>query len=196
MKRYIKNGLRVLGDYGLMLLIFVVFLYVILVLGSNNLKIALMIYSICVGLLLCLMLNSDMHKLASKEKKPQNGIKSRSYDGFFFGLIGVVPIVVIEVLSVFLTFQDQAVEKIKHYILQIFMGPVYFIVKSGSNTFWGYFTATLFIIVISGFTYLLGYREIYIAKILGIERKPVQPQSKSNQKKGFDPYKTHPWYKK
>ncbi len=176
MRRYIKNSLRVFGDFGIMLIIFVVFLYAVLSLGKDKPEIWLVVYSIMIFTLLVFMLYGDMRKLAQREGRPQSTIKRRFYDGLIFGLLGAVPVALLELLIASLSFLDPTADTIRQLVLKALMGPFYFIIKMAGNGLAGYVIATLTLPVVSFLGYLAGYFDMEISKYIKPKRK-IRPSS-------------------
>lgn len=154
---YIKSGLKVLADYCISVIIFVVFLYMFLSVTKDNYSFWIPLYSFMNFLLLSFTLFSDIKKLAIKEKKPYYEIKTYPLKGFVIGLIGIIPIFLLQLIYPFIILNGDMLNRIKELTLKVIMGPVYFIVRLAGGTTLGYILATLIIPIITLLAYMAGY---------------------------------------
>ena len=157
MKNYIRNSLKVLLGYCISLLVFVVFIYVFLSLAKDHTSQLLPFYSLLLFLMAFAVVYSDMKRLAEKEKKPQYDLHPYPLKGLIYGLIGFLPIALLEIISVFLVFGDQFADRIKHLAVNTLMGPLYFIIRAGGETPTGYIIATLVMPIVAMLGYLAGH---------------------------------------
>lgn len=164
MKGYIKNGLKVLVGYGITLLIFGIFIYVFLSLAKDNVAKLLPLYSLFLFLLGFAIVYSDMKRLAEKEKKPQYDLNPYPLKGLVYGLVGFAPVALLELVSVFLVFENQFAARIEEIALNTLMGPLFFIIKAFDESFIGYAIATIVFPIISMLGYLAGIYGFSIKK--------------------------------
>lgn len=173
---YIKNGLKVLVGYCISLIVFGVFIYVFLSLAKDNTNTLLPYYSLLMFLLVFAIIYSDMKKLAEKEKKPQYDLEPHPMKGLLYGFIGFSPIILIEIISVVMVFENQFADRIKHLAVNTLMGPLYFIIKAGNESPMGYISASLIVPLIAFLGYLAGYYGVNITKLVkkSDKNKPAQ----------------------
>lgn len=193
MNNYIKNGFKVLVDYLIALLIFVIFIYVFISLAGNQFITYLPLYSILVFTFGVLIVYSDMKGVALKEKKPQYELKPYPLKGAVYGLLGFVPIAVLEIISVMLVFSNEGYERIKHVSLNVLMGPVYFMIRLAGEAPWGYALASLLIPLIAMIGYISGFygfefnkkkKEQYAAQAAAFKKSPWNPSNNIKGKPG------------
>ena len=178
MNRYIRNSVRVLVDYGVILLIFVFFLYVFLSITGTHYYAWLPVYSFICFVLLAMMLYADYKKLAVREKRPQYNINPKPIDGLIYGLIGVIPIYILEAVYPFITLANPSLMRIKHVALNVILGPLYYIVRIGGGTVPVYILCVLVIPVLTMLGYMAGLHGFEIMS--KIRKKPQKPPQKSN----------------
>jgi hypothetical protein len=175
MKDYIKSGLRVFTDYLISLVIFVVFLYVFLAITKDNYSKWMPLYSFLNFLLLYSMLYSDLRKLAIKEKRPQYNLNPYPMKGLILGLIGFLPLIIIQAIYPFIVFDDPVVNRIKELVLKTLLGPVYFMVRLVGGTAIAYVVASLVVPLVSMFAYMAGFYGFQFKKR---KTKPVANNNK------------------
>lgn len=183
MKDYIKNGAKVLYNYALTLIVFAIFIYIVISAAGSNFGNYLPFYSLLLFLLAFFIVYSDMKRLAAKEKKPQYDLKPYPLKGLVYGLIGFIPVALLEIVSVFLVFDAEFANNIKRIALNSLMGPLFFIIKLFGKEPLGYVLATLAVPVVSMLGYLAGYYNFDIIKRIKKEDKKLAP-------KGFE---KSPW---
>ncbi len=179
---YIKSGLKVLFGYCISLLVFGIFIYVFLSLAKDNTNALLPFYSLLFFLMAFAIVYTDMKKLAEKEKKPQYDLHPYPLKGLIYGLIGFAPVMLLEIISVFIVFGDQVADRIKHLALNTLMGPLYFIIRAAGGQPIGYILASLVIPLIALLGYLAGYYGFNLTKHLKKEDpgKASQPAFKKS----------------
>ena len=179
---YIKNGLKVLFGYCISLLVFGIFIYVFLSLAKDNTNVLLPFYSLLFFLMAFAIVYTDMKKLAEKEKKPQYDLHPYPLKGLIYGLIGFAPVMLLEIISVFIVFGDQVADRVKHLAVNTLMGPLYFIIRAVGEHPIGYILASLAVPLIALLGYLAGYYGFNISKHLKKEDpgKTSQPTFKKS----------------
>lgn len=166
MKNYIKNGLKVLVGYSIVLIFFGIFIYVFIILAKNKSGQLLPYYSLLLFLMMFAIIYSDMKRLADKEKKPQNDLHPYPLKGLVYGIIGFSPIALLELVSIFLVFESQLANRIRELAVNSLMGPLFFIIKAFSERPEGYILASLAVPVIAMFGYLAGLYGFSFGKYL------------------------------
>jgi hypothetical protein len=148
---YISGSVKVLTNYLIMLLLFIVFLLV----GINHLA----IYSSVILVLGLFIVYSDFNSLALKERKPGNNTVNYPLKGFLMGFLGFSPIILISLLLNFIDIGSTTGNQIKLAILKVITGPIF-----------GFLSANLLLLLIipiaAGAAYLSGYYGIGKPKFL------------------------------
>ncbi len=178
MKQYIKTGGKILYDYAMSLIIFVVFLYPFIGLAKENLYTWLPLYCIIVFIFTFLLIYTDMKALAVKEKKPQYELSPYPLKGLVYGLFAIIPVVLVTGVLSLLRFDNSAADRLRHLAINTLLGPVYFIIGWMKESFIGYAAAILVIPILAMLGYLAGYFGINILKTV-FKKKNVA------QEKGF-----------
>lgn len=171
-KNHIKGGLKVLGNYAAALLIYVILLYTFIAITGEKFSKWLPLYSFFMFILMVLMLYSDLWHLAAKEKRPQYELNHYPLKGLVLGLIGFLPIVIIELIAYFLNFEEPAFNNLKNVILDhIVLGPLSFSISLFGKTAIAYIITSLIVPVLSMIAYMMGYYGIQIKKVLGLKKE-------------------------
>ena len=184
MKQYIKSGAKILYNYTMTLILFAVFLYPFMTLSGKYFNSLLPVYSIALFIFIAFLTYTDMKELAIMEKKPQYELDPKPWKGLVMGLIAIVPLAVVEMVLASLRFGNDTAERIRHLIINGFVGPMYFIVRLFNESIVGYIAAILLLPAVAGLGYLLGYHGINIMKKL---RKKEQVQTKAFTKSPWNP---------
>ncbi len=172
LKNHIKGGLKILGDYAAALLIYVILLYTFIAITGENFTKWLPLYSFIMFLLMVLMLYTDLWHLAVKEKRPQYDLNPYPLKGLVFGLIGFSPIIIIEIISYLVNFQEPVFNNLKRAIVDnILLGPLYFSIRLFGETIIGYIVTLLIVPLLSMVAYMAGYYGIELRKILGLKKE-------------------------
>ncbi len=183
MKTYIKNSAKILYNYAMALLVFVIFIYPFMGITKDAFNTWLPVYSIVLFLFAFFLIYSDMKELAKKEKRPQYEYTHYPLKGFVYGLIGIIPIMVITAIFTFIHFDTTVAERIKHVAVNTFLGPLYFMIRWMNEAIPAYFVSILAIPVISLLGYLAGHYGVDIMKKLFKKKEPVQQK----------PFTKSPW---
>jgi hypothetical protein len=157
MKKYISGSVKVLVAYFLSLVVFGVFLFTVLSLAKDNFSFWLSVYSFVIFLLMATMVYSDMKRLAIKEKRPQYDLNPYPVKGLIYGLLGIIPLAVLEAVYPLIHFADPVLERIKHLALNTLLGPVYGFIKLGNESAVAYIGAVLLIPIIAMLGYMAGF---------------------------------------
>ncbi len=164
MKYFIKKSLKLLIDYLIALVIFGVFLYPVISLAGEKFSFWLPVYSFIIFLILTLIVYSDFKTLALTEKKPQYNLNPYPYKGLLMGITGFIPIFLISIVYLLLSFNDDTVERLKEIVYKAFLGPVYFIIRWGGETSLSYIGALLALPLIAMLGYMAGYYNFKLKK--------------------------------
>jgi amino acid transporter len=171
----IKRGLKVTGDYLTALLVFGIFSSISLSIFKDNLEKGIFIFSIVIFLFLLSMLYSGMSDVAFREKRPQYNINPPPYKGFLYGIVGTIPLFIIQLLYYIISVPEDLL-LIKRRVLQAFTGPLYWLASLISQEVWAYHLVLLIIPIITGLGYLAGHHEFYISKKIKLFDKLRQKQ--------------------
>lgn len=158
---YIRNGAKILFNYFMALVVFLIFIYVFISITKDNFGKYLPLYSILIFLLMFLIVYSDMKIIAVKEKKPQNEMNPYPLKGLVYGLIGAVPIALITGIVSVISFGNQY-DRIKHLAINSLLGPMFFLVKWLNESPAGYAAGILLLPLTAMLGYLAGYYGINI----------------------------------
>ncbi len=177
MKNIIKSSLKVLADYFVSLVIFVIFLYTFFVITKENYSRWIPLYSGINFVLMTSIMYTDLKKLAVKEKRPQYNLNPHPLKGLVLGIIGFLPVIALEIVYAFLNFNDEFKNRIAELALKTLLGPVYVFVRIAGGTTAGYVLASLAVPVVAMLGYMAGY--------YGFEfRKNKLPQKSAKNKTG------------
>lgn len=153
----IKSAFKVLTDYFISLILFAIFLIIPVGLAKDNFYRWLPVYSFIIFLVMFTTIYSDMKKLAVKEKRPQYNIKHYPFKGFILGLMGILPIIFIELAYPLVFFNNAVSDRIKHVVLNTLLGPLYTFISAGNETVTAYAVSTAIVPLIAMLGYLAGY---------------------------------------
>lgn len=174
MKDYVRNGAKVLFNYAMVLVVFVIFIYVLMSVTKESFNEWIPIYSILLFLFAFLIIYADMKKLAVKEKRPQYELHPYPLKGLIYGLIGIIPIALPVAAAALINLGSDIAERIKHLAINTFLGPMYFLIRWLNETPLGYAAAILLLPLIAMLGYLAGYYSINIMDKL--RKKKVVPE--------------------
>ncbi len=174
MKQYIKTGGKILYDYAMSLIIFVVFLYPFIGLTGENLYTWLPLYCIIVFIFTFILIYADMKALAIKEKKPQYELNPYPLKGLVYGLLAIIPVILIIGMLSLIRFDSSIADRISHLAINTLLGPMYFIIGWMKESILGYAAAILVIPILAMLGYLAGYYGIHIMKTVFKKKTVVQ----------------------
>ncbi len=172
----IKRGLKVTTNYLLALIVFGVFFMPIITMFEANMEGAIFYYSVLIFLLLFYIIYSDMNRTAFKEKRPQYNINPPPYKGFIYGLIGVIPLVIVEIILMSLKVPADFLP-LQRRLYQGFAGPLYWLAKLLGNEPVYYIVSFTALILIAGLGYFTGFKEFYLTAYI---RKQLEITSKKS----------------
>lgn len=182
----IKRGLKVSMNYAMGLVLFLIFSSMVFGLAKDSVSSVMPWFSFLIALLTVMAIYVEMRTTAFKEKRPQYGINPSPFKGFIYGLIGIVPYLLIEII-ILLVQVPTDLETLKLRLFQGVASPLYWLARLMGNKIPYYFIAWLFVVLIAALGYYAGYREFYvmawIRQKLGIKPKKrvhrPQPQRKN-----------------
>jgi NhaP-type Na+/H+ or K+/H+ antiporter len=177
----VKRSLKVTWDYLAALMIFAIFSSIALSIFKDDLEKGIFIFSILIFLIMFLMIYTSMSDIAFREKRPQYNINPPPYKGFLYGIIGTLPLFIIQLFYYAISVPEELLT-LKRRILQAFTGPLYWLAQMISLDVWAYHLVLLVIPVISGLGYLAGYHEFYILRKLKIIKNVKQDPKKHKTK--------------
>lgn len=185
MGNYIRNGARILFNYALSLILFGVFIYIFMSIAGDNFGKLLPIYSFILFIFAFFIIYSEMKRLAIKERKPQYELNPFPLKGFIYGISGFLPIIVLELISVFISFGDEVGNHLKHIAINTIMGPLFFLIKAFDEKPLGYAAASLLIPAVAMLGYMSGFYNFNI--IRKVKKKDEKPVEKVFEKSPWNP---------
>jgi len=183
MKMYVRNGLKILADYGMVLVVFVIFLYPFLGLTKDSLYVWLPLYSAVFFIFAFAVIYADMKELAKKEKKPQYDLKPHPFKGAIYGFVSIVPVAVLVLVGSLLRFSSFSADRLRHVLVNIILGPFYFLYRALNESLIGYTASMLLLPLIAMLGYLAGFYGIDIFRKISGKKKEVQER----------PFTKSPW---
>jgi membrane protease YdiL (CAAX protease family) len=175
----LKRGLKVTTDYLIMLIVFVVFALLALNFAKEGSAGFVPLFSFLVFLLSFYTIYVDMRNIAFKEKRPQYNINPSPFKGLFYGLIGVIPLIILQIIVMNLGFPE-SLQTFQRRIYQGIGGPLYWFTRLIGNQPLHYLLSFILIVIIAGLGYFAGHYEFYMAayvrKLLGIKPKKRPPK--------------------
>ncbi|MBP7175003.1 MAG: hypothetical protein KBA53_02145 [Thermoclostridium sp.] len=176
----IRRGLKITTDYLITLIIFFIFISIVFNIAKKDLQTGVFIFSIIIFLLLFSMVYNNMSDAAFREKRPHYGLNPSPYKGFLYGVIGTLPIFVLQLVNYLIPYGDKLLT-FERRVLQGLTGPLYWLASLISDQTWAYHLVLLVIPIIAGLGYLAGHYEFYIMRRLKIFNKIIKgkkPQTK------------------
>jgi len=171
------RGLKVTANYMTALILFVVFTMPIITLSSDSgLQNAMTAFSFLVFLFLFYIVYVDMRVMAFKEKRPQYNITPPPYKGVFYGIIGMIPLVLFQAVLLLLKFPED-LQVLKRKLYQGFAGPLYWLSRLLGDDPAHYVVSFAILIVIAGLGYYAGYKEFYIVSFIR-QKLGIKPKQK------------------
>jgi hypothetical protein len=171
----IKRSLKVLSSYSMTLILLIVFIMPILGLAKDNTPTVMVYISFLLFLLLFLSLYTEMRDIAIKEKRPQYEINPPPFKGFVYGIMGAIPLVLIQTVAVLIVVPED-IKTLIRKLYQGINGPLYWFSKLIGNAPVHYIVSYILVVVIAGIGYFAGHNNFYIVAFikqkLGIKTKP------------------------
>ena len=176
MRDYVRNGLKVLYNYIIVLVIYVIFIYVFLSITQDKFNDWLPLYCILLFIFLFFLLYTDMKALAVKEKRPQYDLHPYPLKGLVYGALGTLPVAVVVAVASLIRLQNDIIQHMKHVAINVFLGPMYFVIRWLHESPAGYAAAILLLPVIAMLGYLAGYYGFNIMD--KVKKKKPEPEKK------------------
>lgn len=161
----LKRSLKIITSYIMSLIVFCVFALPAFAIGQNNMPKIMPWISFVVFLLLFFSVYTEMRNFAHKEKRPQYNINPPPYKGLIYGLIGIIPILVMQAVILLISVPADY-EAFRRRVFQLLSGPLYWIAKISGNGIYTYMIALVSIVIIAFLGYLAGYREFFLAALI------------------------------
>lgn len=162
----IKRSLKVLTSYIMTLTVFSVFSITVVGLGKDSVPYIMPWLSFVIFWLLFFSVYVEMKNIAFKEKRPQYNLNPSAFKGLLYGLIGIIPIAVVQIMILIIRVPADF-EGPKKRLLQFLTGPLYWIAKLFGNATYLYLVAPLAIIVIAFLGYYAGHYEFNVMTWIG-----------------------------
>ncbi len=174
MKKYLIGSWLVIKNY-----IFAMIFFYIFFVGFYS---RASLFSIAVFILMILLMYGELSHQAGVDKRRYGSI--RLYDGAIYGLLAIVPFILIQIIISLLNLQFDVVdfEILKWNLVKGFAAPMLFIAKAGGYGFIGYAAAWATIVLAAFLGYFAGYKNFdlnaYIRQVLRL-----QPKQKNTNKR-------------
>ncbi len=190
----VKKAAGIFGNYIIILIIYIVFLYTFISITGEKFVEWLPLYSFLMFLLLFYLIYNDMKTHAVKETRPQYNLNPHPLKGLIIGLFAAVPIAVLEIVYLTVVLGSEVANYLKKLIFYVVIGPLYFIIGLFGETLFTYLAVFLLIPVIAMLGYLAGYYKFSLRRLLGKEKSkeiyehkfplsPWNPNAKVEEKK-------------
>jgi hypothetical protein len=177
------RGLKVTANYITALILFVVFTMPIITLaGENSVQNAMTAFSFLIFMFLFYIVYVDMRVIAFKEKRPQYNINPPPYKGVFYGIIGMIPLVLFQAVLIALQFPEDLLT-LKRKLYQGFAGPLYWLARLLGDAPVHYILTFAVIVAIAGLGYFAGYKEFYLVSFIR-QKLGIKPRQKSGRTNG------------
>lgn len=177
----IKRGLRVTTGYLTALIIFAVFSMTVISFAKNDVSAGMIWLSVITFLLMFFSVYTEMRDTAFKEKRPQYDINPPPFKGLLYGIIGIAPLVIVEIVLMLIKVPEDLLV-LKRRVWQGFASPLYWIARLFGNTPVCYILAFIVVIIIAGLGYYAGYKGVYpaaaIRRKLGLNKKVKKAEKK------------------
>ena len=176
MKKYLSGSWAVIKTYLIAMLIFYIFFV-----GFYK---RLGLYSVFVFVIMISFLYAELQHLTGVDKRRYGSVKY--YDGAIYGILGVIPFAICQVIISFLdlSIKDVNFPVLKGNLIKGLAAPMLFIEKSMHYSVAGYIVAWFVIVLISFLGYFAGYKKFditeYVRKMLGLQ--PRKPKPKKNRR--------------
>jgi hypothetical protein len=174
MKKYLSGSLTILKNY-----LFAMIFFFIFFVGFYS-KASL--YSIAIFIIMVMLIYFELTHYASVDKRRYGSI--RLYEGAIYGLLAIVPFVIIQIIISQLNLSITGVnfDVLKENLVKGFVAPMLFIAKLGHYSIWGYIVAWSTIVITAFLGYFSGYKgfdlSAFIRQLFGL-----QPRKRSTTKR-------------
>lgn len=181
----VKDSARLLLIYGVMVLIFAVFLYPVITITKDNLSKWLPIYSIVLFLIMFQLFYRELWMAAVADKRKQTPKAAYPFKGFVLGILGFLPFILLALVYPLISTPEAWAANLKRIILHTLLGPEFFIIKWGGKTVLAYAVAVAAVPLMCGLSYLAGF--------YGIQLRRLAKKGTDIKGKGSPSFKKSPW---
>ncbi|HEY5583512.1 MAG TPA: hypothetical protein VIK78_03365 [Ruminiclostridium sp.] len=178
MKKYLSGSWAVLKDY----LFAMIFFYIFFVGFYSKAS----LFSILIFIIMCFLIYGELSHLVGVDKRKYGSVKF--YDGAIYALIGIAPIVIIQIIISQLNLSSDVInfDVLKVNLVKGFVAPMLFIVKLvGYSSIWGYVLAWTTIVIASFLGYFAGYKgfdlDMFIRRLFGLQPRKKKPTKKNRR---------------
>lgn len=177
MKKYLSGSWTVIKNY-----LFAMIFFCIFFMGFYS-KASL--FSIAIFIIMVLLIYSELAHLTGVDKRKYGSVKF--YDGAIYALIGIAPIVIIQIVISQLNFNFETInfEVLKVNLVKGFVAPMLFIVKLAHYSLLGYILSWSTIVLIAFLGYFAGYKGFdlseFTRKLFGLQPRQKKPTKKNRR---------------
>lgn len=171
----IKRGLKISYDYIICFFIFLALSTPIITFTSEKTANYIRIVSFVVFIILVCMIYVNTRNFGIKENRPQYDINPKPYKGLLYGVIGTLPLIVVQLIIIALKLPE-GTETFHRRLYQGFSGPFYWLACLLGNKTIHYVLSFLVLIIISFLGYYAGHKEFYITEVIRVKlgKKPIK----------------------
>ena len=172
MKKYLHGGWNVIKNYLFGMLFFYIF-YI----GFYG-KAAL--FSIGIFVIMALLIYHEMAHYVGKDKRLYGN--NTPYDGAIYGLIGIAPFILIQIIIYLLNFEFTWIrfDIFKMTMIKGFMAPMLFIVKGLGYSIWSFIIGWASLVLFAFLGYFAGVKgfdlSMHVRKLVGLSPRKTQPK--------------------
>lgn len=174
----IGRGLKISTSYAISLILFGILVMPILSIAKDNTPQIMPFFSFLLFWVLFYLVYIEMRVLAFKEKRPQYNINPSPYKGIFYGVIGILPLVIIELILILVKVPKDYTQLMGR-IYQGFAAPLYWFAKLIGNAPIHYVLSFVLVIVAAFLGYFAGHKDFMLVSVLrkklGIKSTPKKP---------------------
>lgn len=181
-----KQARKVAFDYLVFLIVYVAFLPLIISLAKDNIDTWAVIYSLIVGMLMFLVMWTDIYEMARKEKKPMYKLDPSPHKGFVIGLLGMVPVYILSAAAfIFTGMMGEEIPltpELINIINDAFLSPLFFIISLLDRSAAAYVTVYLAVPVLCYLAYYTGNKGITKKGMINRLNKAVKGTGKEEDR--------------
>jgi hypothetical protein len=181
-----RQARKVTFDYLVFLIVYVAFLPLIISLAKDNIDVWAVLYSFIVGMLMFLVIWTDIYEMAKKEKKPMYKLDPSPHKGLLIGFIGMLPAYILSAAAfIFTGMMGEEIPltpELINIINDAFLSPMFFIISLLDRSPAAYVTAYAAVPLICYLAYLMGNKGITKKGIINSIKRPLKNNSKSEDK--------------
>ncbi len=172
MKKYLSGGWAVLKNY-----IFAMIFFYIFFIGFYS---RASLFSIAIFIVMVFLIYFELTHQAGVDKRRYGGINPA--DGIIYGLLAIAPMVLLQIIISFLSFESTEVfdfGRLQVNLIKGFSAPMLFIARLGGYSLPGYIIAWATIVIVAALGYYSGFKNFdlsaYTRQLFGLQprRKPT-----------------------